>query len=196
MREEMGSFEVALSSHLHEFYLNLGSVGTSALFIGERPEGGIYIQSIAIADLLVGESQYGDVNTVFRDFEMTAHQMMDKWDFKVLPEDVRKALTKGNLDENFTITHCVYPREHYNKGKKSNTEMPIASVYFYKDELIQESGYHEMPYVVTRWQKNTSEIYGRSPAMTALQDIKMLQTMAKTVIRAAEKVVDPDTTCS
>ena len=191
MREEMGSFEVALSSHLHEFYLNLGSVGTSALFIGERPEGGIYIQSIAIADLLVGESQYGDVNTVFRDFEMTAHQMMDKWDFKVLPEDVRKALAKGNLDEKFTITHCVYPREHYNKGKKSNTEMPIASVYFYKDELIQESGYHEMPYVVTRWQKNTSEIYGRSPAMTALQDIKMLQTMAKTVIRAAEKVVDP-----
>ena len=191
MREEMGSFEVALSSHLHEFYLNLGSVGTSALFIGERPEGGIYIQSIAIADLLVGESQYGDVNTVFRDFEMTAHQMMDKWELKALPEDVKIALAKGNLDEKFTITHCVYPREHYDKTKKSNTEMPIASVYFYKDDVIQESGYLEMPYVVARWQKNTSEIYGRSPGMTALQDIKMLQSMAKTVIRSAQKVVDP-----
>jgi hypothetical protein len=34
-------------------------------------------------------------------------------------------------------------------------------------------------------------VFGRSPAMTALPDIKMLQEMMKTTIKAAQKVVDP-----
>jgi hypothetical protein len=45
--------------------------------------------------------------------------------------------------------------------------------------------------VVPRWVKHTREIYGRSPGMTALPDIKMLYRMETTVIRAAEKAVDP-----
>jgi hypothetical protein len=34
-------------------------------------------------------------------------------------------------------------------------------------------------------------MYGRSPAMNALPDVKMLNTMSKTTIKAAQKQIDP-----
>jgi hypothetical protein len=48
-----------------------------------------------------------------------------------------------------------------------------------------------MPYVVPRYLKASFEINGRSPAMTALPDVKMLNEMCKTTIKAAQKQVDP-----
>lgn len=45
--------------------------------------------------------------------------------------------------------------------------------------------------MVPRWSKYSGEIYGRSPGMMALPDAKMLQAMMLTVIKAAQKIVDP-----
>ena len=71
--------------------------------------------------------------------------------------------------------------------------MPYSSIYYHKDDnhIISISGYNEFPYVVPRWLKSSSEIYGRSPSMTALPDVKMLNKMSETTIKAAQKMVDP-----
>ena len=71
--------------------------------------------------------------------------------------------------------------------------MPFASVYLEAssgDEL-SVSGFREFPFVVPRYLKASHEIYGRSPAMTALPDVKMLNEMSKTTIKSAQKQVDP-----
>ncbi len=58
--------------------------------------------------------------------------------------------------------------------------------------LIAESGFDEFPYVCPRFLKASFEQgYGRSQAMTALPDTKMLQEMSKTTIKSAQKQVDP-----
>ena len=50
----------------------------------------------------------------------------------------------------------------------------------------------DSPYMAPRYTKSSFEIgYGRSPAMTALADIKMLNKMSEVTIRAAQKQVDP-----
>jgi hypothetical protein len=54
-----------------------------------------------------------------------------------------------------------------------------------------EGGFNEMPYVVPRFLKATGEIMGRSPAMTALPDVKMINLMSKTIIEAAQKMINP-----
>ena len=71
--------------------------------------------------------------------------------------------------------------------------MAFASIYYHKDEnqIISIGGYNEFPYIVPRYLKSSSEVYGRSPSMTALPDIKMLNKMAETTIKAAQKMVDP-----
>jgi len=44
---------------------------------------------------------------------------------------------------------------------------------------------------VPRFLKATGEVMGRSPAMTALPDVKMINLMSKTIIQAAQKQIDP-----
>ena len=48
-----------------------------------------------------------------------------------------------------------------------------------------------MPYVVPKMLKASTEIYGRSPAMNALPDVKVLNKMVETALKAAAKQVDP-----
>ena len=70
--------------------------------------------------------------------------------------------------------------------------MEYSSIYYDDDgTIISVSGFREFPFVVPRWLKSSNEVYGRSPSMTALADIKMINKMAETTIKAAQKMVDP-----
>jgi hypothetical protein len=57
--------------------------------------------------------------------------------------------------------------------------------------VAPEGGYTSFPYSISRYVTAPDEVYGRSPAMSALPDIKMLNEMAKTDIRAVHKLIDP-----
>jgi hypothetical protein len=45
--------------------------------------------------------------------------------------------------------------------------------------------------MVPRWYKVSGEIYGRGPALSALPDIKMVNSMYMTMIQAGQKIADP-----
>jgi len=93
----------------------------------------------------------------------------------------------------FEVIHAVEPSESYGIPNKKATDKEFKSCYVLLEEkaLLEESGFDEFPYMVPRWQKVAGEIYGRSPAMTSLPDIKMVNTMMKTIIKSAQKMVDP-----
>ena len=57
--------------------------------------------------------------------------------------------------------------------------------------MLGESGFDEFPFMVPRFVKDSVSTYGRSPAMTALPDVKMLNKMSEVTIRAAQKQIDP-----
>ena len=71
--------------------------------------------------------------------------------------------------------------------------MPFVSHYVDVEHgiLLSTGGYHEFPYQVPRWSTASRGLYGDSPAMMALPDVKMLNAMSKTTIIAAQKAVDP-----
>jgi hypothetical protein len=91
------------------------------------------------------------------------------------------------------VIHAVYPRAERDPGKKDRDNMPWASCYFEHEtcHLLEMGGFPEFPYLTPRWSKYAGEVYGRSPGMVALPDVKMLQAMMLTVIKAAQKAVDP-----
>lgn len=45
--------------------------------------------------------------------------------------------------------------------------------------------------MVPRFNKDSVSIYGRSPAMSCLPDVKMVNKMSEVSIRAAQKQIDP-----
>jgi len=56
---------------------------------------------------------------------------------------------------------------------------------------IRSGGFEENPYIVSRWQKNSMEVYGRGPGIESLPDVRMINEMERVGLIALQKVVDP-----
>ena len=191
---ELSAPAVAFPSHIHEYYLSLCSIGTACMFIGEpSTREGISFRAIHIDEIFIAENADGIIDTVFRFFKMSVRQIVQKWGEKSLSPRIQKMYENQEFDKEVELLHCVYPRDDMDKGKKAATMLPVASVYIDEKEkhVLAEGGFDEMPFMVSRWSKTVGEVFGRSPAMTALPDIKMLQEIMKTTIKAAQRIVDP-----
>jgi hypothetical protein len=180
------------ASQANECYIGLGAFGTSGMFIDDLIGHGIRYRSVPLNEMFIAENHQGMVDTVHRRFPMTARQAAQRFGTKMLPEAIKKAVEKSP-EQNFDFIHAVMPRGEIDGNRKDYKGMPIASCYIAIDgrSIVGEGGFHTMPYAVGRYVTGPKEVYGRSPAMTVLPDIKMLNEMSKTVIRAAHKMVDP-----
>lgn len=179
---------------MHEFYLDEGCFGTAVMFIGKhnRPMRGPWFNTRHLGECFIGEDHRGLVDSMNRKFEWTAVQAVKQWGEDAVGPIIAK-MAREKPQDKLTFLHVVKPRQEYNSRLKDGKNKPWASVYLCVDHatVISESGFDRFPYLASRWTKATNEIYGRSPAMNALADIKMLNEMSKTTIKAAQKIVDP-----
>ena len=174
---------------IHELYYDLVVFGTAALYL-EGDQDGLRFSARHIAEVTVAEDANGKVDTVYRKFKMTSRAAAQRFGEDNLPTQMTKDL-KDDPHKEHDLVHAVYPRTEA-KGKLAKNK-PIASVYYHLDSkhLISESGFDDFPFMVPRFVKDSVSTYGRSPAMNALPDVKMLNKMSETTIRAAQKQIDP-----
>ncbi|ADD94120.1 hypothetical protein [uncultured phage MedDCM-OCT-S04-C1161] len=175
---------------IFELYHDLITFGTAAMFIEEDDEDIIKFSTRHINEVFIAENDKGRIDTVFRKFSLSARAVMQKFgDVSI------NIATKAKKDpyEEVEIMHAVYPRSDFDPRKQDKENMPFESVYLDAEsgDELSVSGFREFPFVVPRYLKASHEIYGRSPAMTALPDVKMLNEMSKTTIKSAQKQVDP-----
>jgi len=179
----------------YERWTSVGAFGTGSLFIDFQPGSGLRYRCLNLKDTYFCENHQGVIDTVYREFRYTARQAMQRFGYENLPESIQKALEDPNKEkEEFAFIHYVAPRVNYDSSKADAKNMPFASYYIAVKEKVMvapEGGYNSFPFSVSRYVTAPDEIYGRSPAMSALPDIKMLNEMAKTDIRAAHKLIDP-----
>ena len=176
---------------IFELYHDLITFGTAAMFVEEDEEDVLKFSTRHINEIYISENDKGRIDTIFRKFKLTARAAIQK--FGQNASDNIATTARKDPYEEIEILHVVYPRTDFNPKKQDKPNMPFASVYLEAgtgDEL-SVSGFKEFPFVVPRYLKASHEIYGRSPAMTALPDVKMLNEMSKTTIKAAQKQVDP-----
>lgn len=180
------------ASQAHEAYMSLGAFGTGCVFIDDIVGTGIRYKSIHLSEIYFAENHAGQIDKIHRKFEMTARQAAQKWGFDNLPEKI-KAMLEKNPEQPFEFIHCVRPNEERMYGRKDYRGMPYSSTYISMEgqQVMQDGGYQSFPYAVSRYVTSPKEVYGRSPAMLVLPDIKMINEMSKTVLRAAHKAVDP-----
>jgi hypothetical protein len=176
---------------IFELYHDLISFGTAAMLIEEDVNDDLRFRTIYIAEIFITEDERGMVDSLLRKFYLPARTVSLKFGEQNLPKNL-KDKAKSYPYEEVPILHLVMPNEEF-KIAKGNKGKPYYSVYVDPDSgaVLKEGGYEEFPYVVPRYLKASNEIYGRSPAMNALADVKMLNTMSKTTIRAAQKQIDP-----
>ncbi len=176
---------------IFELYHDLITFGTAAMFIEEDEEDLLKFSTRHINEVYIAENDKGRIDTVFRKFKLSARSAIQKFGANV-SNNIATVHRKDPYEE-VEILHAIYPRSDFDPKKKDKANMPFESVYLEAgtgDEL-SVSGFKEFPFVVPRYLKASHEIYGRSPAMTALPDVKMLNEMSKTTIKSAQKQVDP-----
>ena len=176
---------------IFELYHDLITFGTAAMFIEEDDDDIIKFSTRHINEVFIAENDKGRIDTIYRKFKISARAAIQKFG-EAVSADVQTKAKKDPYEE-IEILHAVYPRADFNPKKKDKSNMPFESVYIeYKNgNELSVGGFREFPFVVPRYLKASNEIYGRSPAMTALPDVKMLNEMSKTTIKAAQKQVDP-----
>ena len=176
---------------IFELYHDLITFGTAAMFIEEDQTDLLKFSTRHINEIYITENDKGRIDTVYRRFKITLRAAAQQFGNN-LSEEARNKVEKDPFDE-IDILHAVYPRQDFNPAKKDKQNMEFESVYLeYKNgNELSVGGFVEFPFVVPRYLKASHEIYGRSPAMTALPDVKMLNEMSKTTIKAAQKQVDP-----
>jgi hypothetical protein len=174
---------------IHELYFDLVVFGTAAIYV-DISDQTLRFNTRHIAEVCISENSQGQVDTVYRKFKMTVRAMEQQFGKENLPKDCIKDLEENPYAEH-DLVHAVFPRGE-TKGKVGKLK-PIGSIYYHADKkhLLSESGFDDFPFMVPRFVKDSVSTYGRSPAMTALPDTKMLNKMSETTIRAAQKQIDP-----
>lgn len=191
-------YEVLANSNfyqpVHEIYVDLIVFGTANMYEEEDPDDYVRFYSRDLAESCIVENARGIVDTNFRTFELTARQAVEKWGLKRVSEEVRKCVLEAQKgDELFEFLHVVQPRHERDVAKQDAKNLPWESVYIDKKakKKMQVGGYHEFPFFVPRFTKRANSPYGYSNSMVALPDIKMLNSMSYTILKAEEKMVDP-----
>ena len=177
---------------IFELYHELLAFGTSAMFITDDVKDDLRFKTLHISEIFITENEKGLVDSLTRKFHIKNKNIPAMYADANLPRGILTDIEKSPYEDT-TIIHSVYPSDKP-MGYDNNKNMDYVSCHVHEKTgtLLRESGFKEFPYVVPRYLKSSSnEIYGRSPAMNALPDTKMLNTMSKTTIKAAQKQIDP-----
>ena len=180
-------------TEVHEVYLDLGGFGTACMFVDEDKDTHIRFSTKPLKEIFADENSKGVIDCVYRCFEMDARGIVEDFGKDGKPDGLPKKIVdafKGNKPTKFEIIHAVYPQQ---KGKDSNKVFKFVSQYIFVAEKVNldVQGYRENPYLVPRWSKISGEVYGRGPGEKALPSAKTLNVMRETVLKGAQKVVDP-----
>ena len=171
-------------------YLSLGAYGTSCMFTDELRDGslGIRYKSIHLSEFLFEENHQGIIDKVYRVFKMNVRQLKQRWE-KKLPDRVKNQ--KGDVE--YEIIHAVVPNHEMDFSRADYKGMPFYSCYLLKEDCtpLEEGGFTSFPYSVSRYEQSSNEIWGRSPAMSALPSIKTLNEQKKTILKQGHRTVDP-----
>ncbi len=200
----MDSPRAGLTVALGEYMEDQSAFGTSGIGVFKNEDARskkntpILYKAKDIKTMSIAEDQFGYVDTVYDEMEMTVDQAVKEYGEENLSAKSREHFKNGKgFTEKIKILHAIEPRLDGDPTKFGNRDMPFASIHIElgggdnSGKILRESGYDSMPIFVTRFKKLLGEVYGRSSGMDALPDAIELNAIWEAVMIAAEKQLDP-----
>ncbi len=201
--DELDRMQKNLQSHFdrsnfyveaHQCYLDLITVGTAVMLFEETQIGessAFQFTAVPMNEIALEEGITGKLDTVFRRSVLTLSQLMQKFSC-VDMSDKQLDIIKKNKDEKVQVVEAVLPR------MLPTGQHGYNYVAFLLDEnnvlgggkiLLKTGVFANSPFICFRWLKVPSEIYGRSPVMKALPDIKTANKIVELVLKNASIAV-------
>ena len=168
-----GTFDAAA----FECAMDLVAAGWFALYVDvDRERGGFTFTQWPLSSVYCASTKPGGlVDTVFRQYTLTAEQCITEFGESAVSETTRKRYA-ADPDAPIKVCHAIYPRSTYALNARLAKNMPVASCHFELDakHLLREGGYHEMPVIVPRWAVIPDTSYAIGPMFDALPDAREL----------------------
>ncbi len=175
--------------------LDLVVLGTATVFVGEIiGRNQLFFQSVWLKDAVVFFAEDGSVGGVFRSRRIPVWQAVERFGVEQLSEGTRKlAEDDSKKDDKIEFLFAVVKRDDGRPDAFLAKDLPIADIVIEVEAAheVTEGGFHEMPYVVPRWDTSSGEDYGRSPGMIALPDTNTSQAIGETMLVAGQRAADP-----
>ena len=172
---------------IHQCYLDLITVGTACLMFEEAPFGStsaFHFTAVPLSQIALSESSSGRLDHIFRTISLDYNEFCSRFGDDQIPENIKIEAAKDNTTLEVLESICPNHQGAYNyvaflnpTGQHlSNDGDPI---------ILKEAVYNTSPFIAFRWLKAPGEVYGRSPVMKALPDIKTANKVVELILKNA-----------
>ncbi len=177
----------------HLAYHEQGGFGTACMIMEPDFRRFVRFSTMTIGEYWIDVGTDGTVDTVCRKLFMTAKNMVARWGADRVTPAVKTAVDNKNYFALFPVYHLIEPRENRDVTRIDVLNMAYRSVYFELagNDVLGESGFDEKPVAVPRWDSVNHSAYGVGPGHEVMRQVKMLQEMQMTKLRAEHLSVDP-----
>lgn len=170
---------------IHQCYLDLIVGGTASLCFEENDPGdfsAFRFSAIPLRHIVLEEGQSGFLDGSYRTIMLTHAEIMQRFPLADLPSKLLKEAEKDS-QRKFKIVESILPESlGYNY---------VAMLHEFGDDpvLLDISTLQQSPIINFRWLKSPGEIYGRSPVMKSLPDIKTANKVVELILKNASIAV-------
>lgn len=178
-------------------YYDMGLFGTAVILLYEDHENIVNCENIPVGQYYLGSDDRGEITTVIREYNMTIYQLVKRYGVENVSDQVRDLWNgKVGLHQERTVIQAIFPNEDYNPEGKASEKWEYCDVTWeeglHQGKVLQYRGFREKPFLTPRWSNVTgTEVYGESPAMNALPDIKTLNQVTKDKLESIQRIVLP-----
>lgn len=173
---------------IHQCYLDLITVGTACLMFEEAPVGeasAFRFYAVPLREIALEESADGKLDTTFRCSQVSIDdirlrfpeaELQDGWLDQAQNPDFRLSLIEAVIPQNGKFGAAGYEYTAFVWDENSGVEDNV---------VLKEGVFSSSPFINFRWLKAPGEIYGRSPVMKALPDIKTANKVVELILKNA-----------
>jgi hypothetical protein len=180
---------------LSAVYEELGLFGTASMVVEADPHDLLRCYPLTAGEYMLGTSGRGTVDTVYRELRMTTGQLADRFEEENCSTTVKQHLRRGEVDVWIDVIHAIEPNRKREYDKSDRKNKAWRSVYFEAgndpDKLLSDSGYDDFPAMCPRWYVSGTDVYGRSPGMDVLGDVKALMILERRMAQGVDKTTNP-----
>lgn len=170
---------------LHQAFLDLVTVGSATLLCEEAPLGSpsaFRFTAVPMAEMVFDAGPQGQIQDHFRQSTLSPAALMARYPGAALPDSVR-AGCRDQEERPLRVIEAVVAtggRFVYLALLEHDGGRPI---------LLESGSFETSPFISFRWLKGAAEMYGRSPVMSALPDIKTINKVVELILKNASIAV-------
>lgn len=176
-----------------ELLTDYTAYGLAGMYIASDPVKKIRFISVPLREMYIDTDFNGEIDTVARHFTTTMRSLYGRFEKAIQGSQKAFESYKKNPDLIVECLHMVHPNKSYNPEGDTPQEKQFKSCYILKtcDLILEEKYLSTMPYVTPRWTVYSGEVYGRSQAMIAIPDLKVMSAMVKNMLVGVNKLANP-----